>query len=338
MVEAPESRQVKASGINSIFFTPSGMKYGAWMTAGRATGLFAGDTLKNGIYAIESILRDFLGVPGSAINTASFDAIAKSGTGTRNTWELAVCIYSERNAMDIIHQICTEFRVMLKIAGDGRYTLINLDTASSVYTITSADIAFDVAPMISVSVTSPDEIINSIVADYDTSYPDNSAALECVIADTNNDGALENNLSADSGSPWGGSYSTFLAASKTRYTQRREWRNRFEYIRDASVAELSVKKMADIKAFQRLIVSMTLVKNANTLKLEIGDTVKITSTILTNARSNVTPFMVTKITYPPVGFTSEGTITVECEEMPNTLVGLGYTETKNIATGHLLNA
>jgi hypothetical protein len=311
---------------SKIFFSTYGAPYPAWISAGgRSNGYAASPSsvIQQPAYAIEWILREKLGVPGSAINTASFDVVGNTTNGLRNGWLLASSIQVQKDAMDHLKQICYEFGLILFFNSAGQYTLVALDPQSTSYTIESADIAADEQngmPQIAVDFTPTDGIVNDITLNYQILYHTGQPARNIYVSDIDGSGTDANNLAADTGGPRD-SYTNWMNGSVTKYAMRNQYVGTLEFIRDPATAELALKKMCDWRAYRRMIVRLKLVKNVHTLSLEIGDVLQINNALLNaNTIGNV-QFIVTRVNYPAVGKSAEAIITLECEEIPNKFTG-----------------
>lgn len=300
-----------------------GISYGAWI-ASRYTSV-VGDPIVNPVYFIEYLLREEIGIDASKINTTSFDSVATA----RSSWKIAAQILNEAECWQIIDAICFEFGIKLvlepgTVAKEEQFRMIALDDASSIYTITSADIAFEGSPQIAVEKTPLENIQNEYSLDYKINYATGEPESLIYISDDNGDNVIESNLSDASGALRTGSYTTWCQESVNRYKVRRKFSKTLEYIREAATAELCIKKLADWWTFPRLIVRMRVLKNINTVVLQRGDVVKVTDALLGSIHSGVTKFMVSKVNFPAIGKTVTPYINLEVEEIPNIHTGAKY--------------
>jgi hypothetical protein len=272
---------------------------------------------------IEWLLRYRLGIQTADIDTASFDATYAA----RNQvyWPFLGTIQAQQDAFEIIRQICFEFSMLLLVTSAGQYRLVPLDSGTPVYTIQPNDVAWDEmeGPRIQVDFTPNDAIVNDLFIDYKLDYSTNEPRNNIYVSDINGDGTLEHNILADSGSPRSGSYSSWLSDSVSRYCSIRQLQYTFQFIRDQIGAENALKKLADWLAFKRMIVRMDLVRNLNTIPLEVGDILKINLGQVTATNKNFTPYLVTRVLKSPVQVEDgENIITLECEEIPNANTGM----------------
>jgi hypothetical protein len=311
---------------SKIFYSCLGATYPAWISSGGRSNGYAPSTsfaIEQPAYAIEWILREKLGVPGSAINIASFDLIGNTTNGLRNGWLLASSIQTQKDAMDHLKQICYEFGLILFFNSAGQYTLVALDPQSTAYTIEPADVAGDGQngmPQIAVDFTPTDGIVNDITLNYQILYHTGQPARNIYVADIDGSGTDANNLASDTGAPRD-TYTNWMNGSVSKYAMRNQYNGTLEFIRDPATAELALKKMCDWQAYRRMIVRLKLIKNVHTLALEIGDVIQINNALLNaNTIGNV-QFIVTRVNYPAVGKSSEAIITLECEEIPNKYTG-----------------
>ncbi|MEW6511884.1 MAG: hypothetical protein AB1428_13110 [Bacteroidota bacterium] len=318
------------------FMSCKGVKTTAAMVSGRSNGYAAGDLIKNPAYAIEYILRERMSI--SDIDAASFDLVGNTTNGLRKDWEIAGVVADRSDALEILRAICQEFALQLILTARGSYRLVAMDSRTEDYTVQSSDIAQDssTGPKINVDFTPNDQILNDVFLDYRESYVDGNPVASMYLSDTDGDGAIETNLSADSGNPRGTSYSTWFGDSRSRYGVSKPFRVVLRFIRKAATAELSLKKIADWNAFKRMKVNATLVRNTSTMRLEVGDVVKVNDDIVTAIHKNVTKFMVVRVNNPETAVVeSADWIHLLLEEIPNANTGIPVTSSRWISAADL---
>jgi hypothetical protein len=328
---------VKENPVN-VLAGVQGPVYTSAMTSGRTHGWTTSDVIENPGHAIEWILRDRLGLATADLDVASFDAVGHKTTGTRAAWKLATALNRQVDAFEFIREICFEFGLLFFVSNSGKYKLASMDSRTEDLTLDSGDIAFDPAngPLASLSVTPNDAISNDLYANYAVDYQSNEATLDVYLSDVDGDGTMETNLSADSGSPWGGSFSDFVNDSRTRYRSAKALQVTLEHIRDAATAEAALKKLASWVCFQRLIFKASLVRNTDTLRIEPGDVLKLNLDLLPSAHKNVTKFLVSRVNYPGVSVAGGSPyLNIEAEEIPNSNTGLPVTTSRYISSADL---
>jgi len=184
--------------------------------------------------------------------------------------------------------------------------------------------------------TANDQILNDVFLDYRESYVDGNPVASKYLSDTDGDGTVEANLSADSGNPRGTSYSTWFGDSRSRYGVAKPFRVVLRWIRDAATAELCLKKIADWNAFKRMTVNVTVVRNVSTMRLEVGDVVKVNDDIVTGVHKNVTKYIVRRVNNPETQVTdTPDWIKLVCEEIPNANTGFPVFSSRWISAADL---
>ncbi len=136
----------------------SGRTFGSWIT-GR-NGLASGDLISQVPYAIESILRDELGVPGSRIDTASFDAAFANAL----TIKLNLTSDFEIESTDLLQKLAFQGGLVY-VVSCGRHRLVDIQdlTPTSVATIPFADMV----NYPQVSKTNINDVVNRLKVYYD---------------------------------------------------------------------------------------------------------------------------------------------------------------------------
>jgi hypothetical protein len=327
----------KASPVNTLAAV-TGPTMGSALTSGRSNGWLSTETIENPAYAIEWILRDRLGLGSGDIDVASFDAVGHKTTGKRAGWKLATVVNRQVDAFDLIRDICFEFGLQFFVANSGKYKLVAMDDGDSVLTLTSSHVAFDeaVGPMVSLSVTPNDAISNDLYLNFALDFQTNEATKDVYLSDIDGDGGMETNISADSGSPWGGSYSDFVNDSRVRYRAAKAVQTTLEHIQDPTTAEAALKKLASWVCFQRLILKASLVRSADSLKLEPGDIIKADLDLLPATHRDSTKFLVTRVNSPGIVVVGGSPyINIEAEEIPNATTGLPVTTARYISAADL---
>ena len=319
--KVPEATKAPFGG---IFMNASGPLYPTVMWTSRAynTG-GAVRPIDNAPAVIEWLLRYRLGIQTADIDTASFDAAYTARP--QGTWPFQGTVQAQQDAFELIRQICYEFSLILLVTSAGQYRVLALDQASSVYSIQPSDLAWDDqrGPRVEVDYTPNDSITNDFFLDYKLDYTTNEPTKNLYVSDINGDGAIENNLASDAGSPRGGSYSSWLADSKTRYCATRPLQYTLQFIRTAAAAERAIKKLSDWQAFKRLLARMDLVRNTSTMALEVGDIIKLNLDAVTAVHKDTTTFIVTRVRKEAVSVDgAENILSLECEEIPNTHTGV----------------
>jgi hypothetical protein len=284
-----------------------------------------GDPIENPALFVEYLLREQMGVADARIDSSSFDTAATA----RSTWKIAASIKDQRRAEEHLRQICFEFGMILSLlpdstTGEDRYTLTALpdSTTASDYTVTESDILFTDKPQIEIGYTQGGRIFNDFYVKYFIDYSTGETQKSLYCSDTNGDGAVSNNLSADSGALRGGSYTNWLSESQSRYRSRNPFEVSLEFVRDTATAEKFLKLCADWWAFKRQIVRLKVLKNLVTVDKQIGNILKIDQELVGTDKRAICTYVITQVNFPSYGKTSEAYISWECEEIPNIYTGL----------------
>jgi hypothetical protein len=306
----------------SLFAATCGAPMTTALTAGRSNGYSTDNYVDNPAYAIEWLLRNKLGKTSDDILTASFDAVGNKTTGARAGWKIATVLTEQKDTFDHINDICYEFGLICLPTANGKYKLIPMDSGSAVYTVSGSDFLFKDIPQISPMATPFENVYNSFNFKYRTDYFDNTAKSLRYLADNNGDNILESNLTGSYTPLRGSTYLDWLNESRTKYRTTNVLDLTLNMVRDDTTAEKVIRKFADWSAFQRIIVRMSLVNNLNTVKLEVGDIIKINSDTIGDAHSNVTGFIITRVNYPALQLTEDkdavtNYIIIDAEEIPN---------------------
>lgn len=311
------TQEIRGQGISNLFVPAFGPHYTADLAEDSI--YTTADIVTNPVKVIEYLLRYKCGVPSANIDSTSFNLVAEN----RVYWTLAASLIERKSVFDYINDICREFHLSLVLTNGGKYKIVAHDTGASVYTITTSDIYFDGFPQIFVETTSNDQIYNDIVLQYQYDYTASKTTKSTYVSDVDYSGTITTNLSDETGALRDTNYTDWMDESKTKYGNTvRQLPITSQLIQDQTTAELSLKKFCDWLAFKRLIVTMKLVHNLNTMALEIGDQVKISNPLLTSGFSNNALFLITSITYPAVNTASEPYITMVCLEMPSANTGI----------------
>lgn len=329
------AQRAQASDTN-IFVGCKGALFTSSMT--RSNGHSTSDVIETPPYMIEWILRYKLGLSTGDINTASFDAIGNTSTGSRKNWKLALVLAAEEDAMEVIREICFESGLQLFVNAAGQYSLAAMDNRGADYTLAESDIAFDESkgPLFEISSTPNSAIVNDFPLNFAIDQQTQEPTAEIYLSDIDADGTVETNLQADSGAPDGGSYSDWVAASRSRYGTVKKLSVTLAYIRDAATAEAALKKLADWLCFERVVVRASLVRTASTIAIEQGDVILLDFDGVPASIRNSTPFLVTRIHEGAID-TKGGTtyIDLEAEEVPNSGTGVPLLNARFISSSDL---
>jgi hypothetical protein len=93
----------------------------------------------------------------------------------------------------------------------------------------------------------------------------------------------------------GATYQALCSGSQTKYNKVEKYEFNADWIRTKTVADAFLKIMMNWLTYQKWIFEATLLYTPNTLKLEIGDKVKINHSLLPAGVSNTRQFMVTRL-------------------------------------------
>jgi len=99
--------------------------FGSWIDGqGRNTGHTEGDKITSPPYIVESILRDFLGLPDDQIHHQSFDIHGNTTDGTLKDWSFSGGIYEVTNARDLLENILKQCKSSLYRDVNGKISFI----------------------------------------------------------------------------------------------------------------------------------------------------------------------------------------------------------------------
>lgn len=317
---------------DGIFISGNGAKYGSWISdGGRTVGHASGDTIANPAYYIEFLLRNYAGVASARIDTASFDVCGNTTNGTRKDWVCKGVNLEQKQVFEIARQVAHEHGMKLLYDHDSNtgtdvHRLISIphrDDAAAL-TLTDAEIMVDErgVPLIRISKTPQSQIVNAYAARFKYNFTIDDFSDDIYLDDLNNDGDVESSFADDTGSPRLNSYLGWCEGSISTYMRRVLDRVEFRYIDDAATAERRLKLYLDWYAYQRMIVTVRVLKTLDTVGLRMGDVVIIDHPLLNDLHQNFTKFVVDRIAYPPIGETMQPYIELTCQEIPNQYTGM----------------
>jgi hypothetical protein len=149
-----------------------------------------------------------------------------------------------------------------------------------------------VQPMCRKYQTPLNAIRNEFYLNYKYNYPKGSYD-EQSFCTADDDNLAESSRSDDDG--YGNDYKVLCDNSQTLYNKVDRWEMDAEWIRTKEVADAFLKIMMNWLTYRRWMFEATLKYTQNTLKLEVGDKVKINHSLLPDGVSDTRQFMVTRL-------------------------------------------
>lgn len=272
-----------------MFGDVKGRLFDTWA---RSPFVVANDYVDSPVYIIESIFRDVLGI--TAINTASYDAVGGlAGTRPYDQWKFARSIIEPTSSIDTVNQICFESGMVSTRDYQNKECLKPIDFVTPTISLTTADVVLqDRKPLIRARQTHVKNVRNEFYLNYKFNYGSGSYDKQLFITASSSNLAVAARSNTDGS---GATYSALCSTSQTLYNKVQRWEYNADWIRADSVAELFIKFMANWLAIRRWELDATLWYNANSLALELMDTVFWSHTLLPSSVRNVNPFFVTRI-------------------------------------------
>jgi len=330
-IKRSETRLITRSDAN-IYFSVKGFSYGSWISTARSNGYTTSNIIEQPAYLVEYILREYLGEVSNNIDMDSFDVVGNTTDGKRDGWLCGASIGAQRSAMEWIRQICSEFGMILyqdpnDASGYLRWRLVALPTTSdSVYLDLSelsihADYQTGHPSLFRCYWTRQSDIKNDIYLNYKKNYTLGKFDKAVYVSDIAGDGTMATNLTTGTGALRDTTYVAWMEESQSAYDLVRPAVYNLEFIRDTTTAENLLKLLCDYYAFKRFKIDVNLLKTSETMTLRLGDVVRLDSALLGSNHSATSKFMVTRVNYPGMSFSSESFLTVTLEEIPSVLTG-----------------
>lgn len=270
-----------------------GEEFGSWIgSRSTAVGYSDGDLIDSGVWHIEAILRSELGMGDDDINMDSFDVIGNSDQ--RKYWPLANVVTQQKNSLDHIAGFCHNAAIIFFTDYEQKAKVLGLyKTASTVKTINRTTIREDT---IKVGLSPLDQVYNEFEIIYGRHWVSNiyRRSMLCDASTHNMD------TEARAGTP--NTYTGLCADSQTKYNMTRK----FSFVADwlseqtdwGDGAEKLLKWFAEWFCYRRWIVEFDT-NGLDHIDLELGDQVKIDHTLLPDAVSNTSHFMLFDIKHDP---------------------------------------
>ncbi len=294
------TRNYKALGdIETVYVTGQGRILGSWIengeSLGRTNGFSTGGLIENPIYAIETILRDELGLTKTEINTVSFDAAGNTTDGDiENTFnsnataiDFAFSQYKLITSRNLITKICKQCGSYIFWSGDQ----IKIKARRRTYTSVEKTIDFKDIKIIDFALTPMDDVYNYISLDYAYDYGLNKTT-ETITPD--DDAGLKDNTSISN-------------ATVDGYGQTLKLPVDMPFSKDLStVNNYGDALLAWFKDRKQIITFDTKIGTAKYNALEIGDIINFSNwdsnlKVLGDTITTADGFMITQITKRPNG-------------------------------------
>ena len=285
----PTDDQITKEFTGKIFGGYMGRLFGSWGAA-LNPAQSTSDLIEAPQHIIESIFQDELGIP--TIDSSSIDAIATDRPLA--TWKFARSLTTQSNSLDFIKSICEEAALLSIRTSNGSERLISLaNAASTSIALTSGDIALDgVNPLCKKYETALSDIYNQFYLNYKYDYTKNSYSMQAWCTEASNNLADSLRSNADG---LGASYQDLCNNSQLHYKKVVQWIFNADWIRTQSAADALLKIMMNWMTYKKWIFEATMLYTSNTLKLELGDKIKINHSLLPSGVSNVRQFIVTRL-------------------------------------------
>lgn len=302
MAEAHRKEMDKAG--RSIEETPSdklcmhaqGGVFGSWIDEeGRSNVFDDNDLIDGGVWHIESMLRDELGLTSDDINMDAFDSIgAYTGPRPYHQWRFGTVISRRKNSLEHIRDFCRQAGIIYYTDYQGKEKPVALTAGTSVKTIDRSSI---LEGTIKTSWSPLDKVYNQFKVHYDKHWI-TGAYLEMVyLNESGSNFASFNNRGGEAGG-----YVVLCQESQADYNITKElqvncfWGTRvncsdayFHYVRRF------ICWLAEWFCYRKLIVEFETALDH--IDLELGDQVKIDHTLIPSNLNNSAKFMVISISH-----------------------------------------
>jgi hypothetical protein len=289
------------------------------------------DLIEGAPYIVDSILRDVLGRSTTEVNTASIGAVGNDVTGRRPQlqWKYRRSITERENSINLIGSLCFESGMALFQDHQDRETLFAVDYKAPVCTLTSASV-LDVGgvPQVRARQTDVSNIFNQFSVRYQYSHARGTFLKEIRCDESSSN--MTDTLRPDSDG-LGATYPLLCAKSQTIYRKVRKFSHDAEWIGNAETAERFLKHIINWTAIRRWEVEGKFAMTADTLSLELGDTVVLSLDLLPTSVQASNVFLVTRIV--DGGLANPGVLTLGFTMVPIVLgtyadgYGFNYGET-----------
>lgn len=260
----------------SLSICTEGRPFGAWI--GSRGGYTSGDIIPVHAYIIEDILRNYVGISATYIDTDSIDAAGHGTTGTRKDIRAYIQHTEQADVTAVLAALATESASLLTFRADRTAKLVSLDyTNPDVRTITPDHLRQDYRGRIS-SLSSTflfDSVRMRYALNYNTSKYDkelflNPAEFSLYRLWVSTDAIAQTDTRA--GTP--DTFTGLADAANTRLNRTREFLLETSTIRDDASALVLFKWLADWLLQERQIIELDTVY-WSCVDLELGDPVSV---------------------------------------------------------------
>ena len=274
---------------DEIFLPCEGYEYDDWI--GSRMGHSGGDLIENPCGMIEAILREILGIPGTSINTDSFDAVETQ----RSSWKFANELLEASESLKIIQQLARGGIFGYIVDYAGKESLIRMDETGTPIAITKNKMLVEGNhSTLSISKTKLSNLHNAFILNYKRNLNTGNyeKQLYCLHPDEDSYSSDYCNFSSEGSTYWNHCHSIY-----TNYGIINTWEFNADWIRDDATAELFIKRIIKWLACRRYIVRFK--SNLDFIQLEIGDQATIAHDLLPDSISGSDVFNLTGIKMDP---------------------------------------